>query len=115
MAKKINTPILVKNDPWLEPYAEEVSNRIERFNAAMSDIKKAAGSLDQFASAYEYFGLTYDDKANGWWYREWAPAAHALSVVGDFNGWDREAHKLKKNKEGIWEIFIAEEKKGEKE
>ncbi|MEQ8415009.1 MAG: alpha amylase C-terminal domain-containing protein [Imperialibacter sp.] len=114
MAKKTTTPILVKNDPWLEPYAEEVSNRIERFNAAMSDIKKASGSLDQFASAYEYFGLTYDDKANGWWYREWAPAAHALSVVGDFNGWDREAHKLKKNKEGIWEIFIAEEKKGEK-
>ena len=115
MAKKTSTtPILVKNDPWLEPYAEEVSNRIERFNAAMGDIKKAAGSLDQFASAYEHFGLTYDDKAKGWWYREWAPAAELLAVVGDFNGWDRTAHQLKKNKEGIWEIFIAEEKKGEK-
>ena len=116
MAKKetLTAPLLVKNDPWLEPYTEEINNRISRFNKAREDIKKAAGSLSRFASAYDFFGLTYDAKAKGWWYREWAPAAESLAVVGDFNGWDREAHKLKRKQDGSWEIFIAEEKKGEK-
>lgn len=116
MAKKetLTVPLLVKNDPWLEPYTDEVNNRISRFKKAQEDIKKAAGSLNKFASAYDFFGLTYDAKANGWWYREWAPAAESLAVVGDFNGWDREAHKLKRKEDGSWGIFIAEEKKGEK-
>lgn len=117
MAKKKTTPevpVLVKNDPWLEPYTDEILSRMDRFRKALDEIKKASGNLGKFASAYEYFGLTYDSKAKGWWYREWAPAAESLAVVGDFNGWDRESHKLKHNKDGIWEIFIAEEKKGEK-
>lgn len=117
MAKKKTTPevpVLVKSDPWLEPYTDEILNRMDRFRKALDEIKKASGNLGKFASAYEYFGLTYDSKAKGWWYREWAPAAESLAVVGDFNGWDRESHKLKHNKDGIWEIFIAEEKKGEK-
>ena len=38
----------------------------------------------------------------------WAPNARAVSVVGDFNGWNRESHKLKVRDDGsgIWEGFI---------
>jgi 1,4-alpha-glucan branching enzyme len=37
----------------------------------------------------------------------WAPNAEAVSVVGDFNGWDPESHPLHPNADsGIWEGFI---------
>jgi hypothetical protein len=35
-----------------------------------------------------------------------APAASAVSVVGDFNGWDPQAHRLRKAGSGWWEIDL---------
>jgi len=38
----------------------------------------------------------------------WAPNAEQVSVVGDFNNWDPQAHKLRGvENSGIWEGFIA--------
>ena len=74
---KTDIPILVKNDPWLSPYTEEIKNRIERFKQRKKDIEKRYGSLSAFASAYQEMGLNYDSKKGGWWYREWAPGARA--------------------------------------
>ena len=44
----------------------------------------------------------------------WAPNAERVSVIGDFNGWDREAHKLlsRWDQSGIWEGFVPGIKKG---
>lgn len=106
MAKK-KLPILVKNDVWLEPYAEEVQGRIDRYKNKLEEIKKEHKSLKSFAQGYTYFGFNYDSKKKGWWYREWAPKAKGLSLIGDFNGWDRNAHPLQKNEAGIWEIFLS--------
>jgi len=37
----------------------------------------------------------------------WAPNAEALSVVGDFNGWDGRHHAMRKRvPSGIWELFV---------
>ena len=40
----------------------------------------------------------------GWLFRVWAPHALAVSVVGDFNGWNREANpmKLLEKTDGVW-------------
>ena len=39
----------------------------------------------------------------------WAPNAEAVSVIGDFNGWDRESHPMRNRPEaGLWEVFIPE-------
>ena len=105
MSKK-KIPILVKDDPWLEPYTEEIADRIIRFGNLVQTIEKEAGSLQSFSGAYNYMGINYDRKKKGWWYREWAPAARSLSLIGDFNNWDREANPLQKNESGIWEAFI---------
>lgn len=48
-----------------------------------------------------------DGKA-GWLFHVWAPKAESVSVVGDFNGWDMNAHKMNKISVGIWEAFICE-------
>src|SRR5690242_18683036 len=38
----------------------------------------------------------------------WAPHAQALSVIGDFNNWDREKHPMhvRHHELGVWECFI---------
>jgi 1,4-alpha-glucan branching enzyme len=39
----------------------------------------------------------------------WAPAARAVSVVGDFNSWDGRLHAMRSmGSGGIWELFIPE-------
>ncbi|MBM4011390.1 MAG: 1,4-alpha-glucan branching protein GlgB [Planctomycetes bacterium] len=38
----------------------------------------------------------------------WAPNADAVSVVGDFNGWNPDAHRMHKRiPAGVWEVFVA--------
>ena len=37
----------------------------------------------------------------------WAPNAHCVSVVGDFNGWDGRRHPMRKRHDaGVWELFV---------
>jgi 1,4-alpha-glucan branching enzyme len=44
---------------------------------------------------------------NGTYFAVWAPNARQVSVIGDFNGWDRNRHSLQpKGQSGIWEGFI---------
>lgn len=44
----------------------------------------------------------------------WAPNAREVSVVGDFNDWNRESHKMDINYDsGIWTGFIPNLKEGE--
>ncbi|PWJ42001.1 alpha-amylase family glycosyl hydrolase [Sediminitomix flava] len=99
---------LLKDDPWLEPHAEEIENRFQRFQARKEEIENSYGSLKEFASAHKFYGFNYDEKLKGWYYREWAPNAHALYLIGDFNNWDRTSHPLKSIGDGNWEIFLSD-------
>ena len=58
--------------------------------------------------AFEFMGShKYKKKSkNGYVFRVWAPDARDISVVGDFNNWDKKANKMKKISVGIWEAFI---------
>ena len=99
---------IVEKDPWLEPVAGEVQARHDRYNNTLRYIESHYGSLKSFASAHEFFGFHYDNIRRGWWYREWAPAAHYLSLFGDFNNWDRYANPLERENDGIWSIFLPD-------
>ncbi|MBQ9674046.1 MAG: 1,4-alpha-glucan branching protein GlgB [Ruminococcus sp.] len=59
--------------------------------------------------AYDFMGAhrVYWDNQDGVVFRVWAPNALSVSVVGNFNGWDQNAHHMYKISEpGVWEIFI---------
>jgi len=51
----------------------------------------------------------------GTYFAVWAPNARYVSVVGNFNGWNRNAcpMQVRWDHSGIWEIFIPEVKEGE--
>src|ERR1700759_2770339 len=47
--------------------------------------------------------------AQGTAFAVWAPAARAVSVVGDFNSWDGRLHAMRlMGSGGIWELFLPE-------
>jgi 1,4-alpha-glucan branching enzyme len=44
----------------------------------------------------------------GTYFAVWAPSARSVSVIGDFNGWDAEAHLLsERGVSGIWEGVVS--------
>lgn len=57
----------------------------------------------------------FHDGTNGTYFAVWAPNARFVSVIGDFNGWDREAAPLSERTDGsgIWETFFAGSRNGE--
>jgi 1,4-alpha-glucan branching enzyme len=99
---------LLKEESWLQPYGEVIQRRHARFQAAYSAITDYAGSITEFASSHEYYGIQVDPIRKGWTYREWAPHAKALYLIGDFNGWNRTSHPLRRNSRGDWEIFLPQ-------
>ncbi|SIS76679.1 1,4-alpha-glucan branching protein GlgB [Paracoccus saliphilus] len=42
----------------------------------------------------------------------WAPNAHRVSVVGDFNRWDGRRHPMRRTGNGLWEIFLPDVAEG---
>ncbi len=39
-------------------------------------------------------------------FRVWAPNARAVSVIGDFNGWDSSQHTMHPSEAGVWEVSV---------
>jgi 1,4-alpha-glucan branching enzyme len=59
--------------------------------------------------SYEKLGsqLREVDGVRGVNFAVWAPNAAAVSVVGDFNGWDGRIHQMHQRfPSGIWELFV---------
>ncbi len=105
---------LVHDDPWLAPYHQALSDRHGRFLGAIHSIIHRHGSLRDWANAHLYFGFHRGTKGHqpgsqpGYWYREWAPGASQLSLIGEFNNWQAGRHPLERNASGVWEVFIAD-------
>ncbi|MEN8138465.1 MAG: alpha-amylase family glycosyl hydrolase [Bacteroidota bacterium] len=106
--------VLVKEDPWLEPYKYDLQNRMKWFDQHIDFLESNFGGLEKFARGHEYYGFNYDAKLKGWWYREWAPNAHRLSLVGDFNSWNTEANIMNRQDYGVWEIFLSDDEYSDK-
>lgn len=99
---------IVTNDPWLHPVSDAVDARHDRYENRLKDIQNRYGSLKAFASAHTFLGFHYDTRRHGWWYREWAPAARYLALMGDFNDWRHYDYPLENIGNGIWEIFLPD-------
>lgn len=98
MKERLN---IVKQDPWLEPYEQIIAGRHRRVAAKRKELV-GKGTLTDFASGYRYYGL--NRVGNCWVFREWAPNARAIYLVGDFNDWtEEERYQLKRRRmSGDW-------------
>ena len=102
---------LIKSDPLLKPYDSQLRERITHYLRFKTEIEKTGGVLGEISQGHLYFGFNRGecDDENGVWYREWAPNAISLSLIGDFNNWDRDANPMVVDEWGIWHLFLPDE------
>ncbi|MDE6266164.1 MAG: alpha amylase C-terminal domain-containing protein [Muribaculaceae bacterium] len=106
--KKQKTLGILQNDPWLQPFAEAIEGRHQDVLRKEADLTVSAGSLTDFANAHKYFGL-HRQPDGKWVFREWAPNASSINLIGDFSGWNAlEGYALKPvpGSDGVWEITL---------
>ncbi|KAL2913315.1 alpha-1,4-glucan branching enzyme [Polyrhizophydium stewartii] len=95
---------LLVDDPYLREHQGSLEHRYGLFSKALAHIEQTEGGLEAFALGHTRFGFSVSPAAIT--YREWAPGAAAASLVGDFNGWNRDSHPMKRDDFGVWEIVI---------
>lgn len=106
-SKELSHIGLVKNDAYLAPYEDAIRGRHEHALWKMNQLtQNGKMTLSDFANGYNYYGL--HQTADGWVFREWAPNATDIFLVGDFNGWsEQEAYQCHKIKgTGNWELTL---------
>lgn len=91
-------------DPWLEKYADDIALRMWHFNETRFALLDYKTDLSSFANGYMFFGFARTNY--GWVYREWAPGANAMHLIGDFNNWNRGSHPMTRLDNGVWEIKL---------
>lgn len=96
---------ILKNDPWLAPYASAIEGRHQDVQRKLKELTAASGTLSDFANAHKYFGLHRTKE--GWVFREWAPNASAITLIGDFSGWktlpEFRLRRVGGGLSGVWE------------
>ena len=98
---------LVEHDKYLEPFEEAIQGRHDHALWKLNQLThNGEMSLSDFASGYEYYGL--HRLKDGWVFREWAPNATGIFLVGDFNNWTEtaayECHRIEGT--GNWELRL---------
>jgi 1,4-alpha-glucan branching enzyme len=99
-------PQLVRDDSWLAPYASRIRSRMTRLSNALGDIRDLHGGLGDFTLLHQETGVNFHPERNCWTAREWAPAAHEVNLMGDFNEWSTVNHPLKKDPDGYWSLEL---------
>ena len=98
---------IMELDPLMQPFARDIDLRMERYAGKKKELLKDNLALNNFANAHAYFG--FHKIENGWVYREWAPAADAMYLTGDFNNWDINACPMNKLGDGVFEVILEGE------
>ena len=110
--KKVEEPQhigLVRDDSWLEPFEQAIRGRHDHALWKIGQLtRNGKKTLSDFASGHLYFGL--HKLAKGWVFREWAPNATEIYLIGDFNNWQEdEKYKCKRIEgTGNWELKLSE-------
>uniref|UniRef100_A0A672ZGP7 1,4-alpha-glucan branching enzyme n=1 Tax=Sphaeramia orbicularis TaxID=375764 RepID=A0A672ZGP7_9TELE len=96
---------LLQMDPYLKPFEKDFRRRYELLQKELFQLEEAEGGFDQFTRSYKTFGVQRLPD-NSLFFKEWAPAAEALFLTGDFNGWDKFSHRFTPKEYGKWELVL---------
>lgn len=93
-------------DPLLEPFRSTIRKRYENFVLREVGFTEGKKRLADVFNSHLYYGLHKTDK--NWIFREWAPFATAIYLVGDFSDWQKkEEYRLHRIENNNWELELA--------
>ncbi|MCL2097518.1 MAG: alpha amylase C-terminal domain-containing protein [Bacteroidales bacterium] len=100
--------LLWQNDPWLEPFKQVIFRRHEQALIRKQELMYGHKRLSDAVNGHLYYGLHLT--AEGWVFREWAPDAAAIYIVGECNNWEKSPdYALQAIGNGNWEIHLPTE------
>ncbi len=107
---------IVQWDPLLAIFKPQLRKRHAYYRQAVARFDPMGGLLGEISQGHRYFGFNRGELYGkpGVWYREWAPAALQLRLIGDFNDWDRFGHPLVRDRFGVWSLFLPDSQFGSK-
>ena len=96
---------LVAEDKLLKPFAGIIEKRHQQVLAMEREFTYRTTRLSDSCNSYLYYGLHRTNE--GWVFREWAPNATAIYLLGEFNDWRKHPdYALTKVGDGNWEIKL---------
>ncbi len=99
----------IENDSYLEPFRYTIEQRYRNFILREVGFTENRRKLSEAFNSYLYYGMHHTEE--GWIFREWAPHAMAIYLIGDFSEWQkREEFRLKPLEYGNWEICMPLER-----
>lgn len=105
--EKEKTKWIFETDPYLEPYKDAILTRHEHI-LKVRDAIAGEGSLAENLNNHLYYGL-HKNPDGSWVFREWAPNANRIYLIGEFNNWKRTtAYSMSPIGGGNWEIVLPE-------
>lgn len=104
--RNMSNKTLVDLDQWLAPHKSTIQAREKYISSKLKNVLSSKTPAE-FAMGFLHFGLHKTDA--GWTFREWAPNATQIFLVGDFSDWkEREEFALSRDKNGEWSINLPE-------
>ena len=106
------------DDGYLKPFEAAIRGRAQRAADRAQELTQGKCSLANWANAHNYYGLHKEKRTDhcttttsdyDWVFREWAPHATSMWLVGDFNGWriDPDFEVFRIPGTDVWERRIA--------
>ena len=98
-----------ERDPYLRSYERAIRERYMQTIIRRDEMAGYKGRLADNLNNHLYYGVHREGE---WWYfREYAPNARGIYVIGDFNGWQKlQEYSMKKMGNGNWELKVEGEK-----
>lgn len=114
-------------DPHLNPFSYQYEihyangirrtiNDTYRFEVQLGDDDRFLFNKGTNYRIYDHLGAhsVTINHINGVIFRVWSPNAQAISIIGNFNHWDKRVHQMRSlGASGIWELFVPHLKEGE--
>ncbi len=95
---------LTAHDPWLKSHRTKIRHRLQHTQQYATRMLGDLAVAD-FALGHLHFGL--HTTPDGWVYRDWAPTATKIYLVGEFSNWkDDDAYALQRRDNGEWELAL---------
>ena len=98
---------IYQTDPWLKPFKAAIDARHRRIQETLRHIA-GEGLLKDAVNNHLFYGL-HRCEDGGWVFREFAPNANKIYLIGECNNWKRtEGYALQPLGGGNWELRLPE-------